>query len=73
MKIPYFSKTKNFILALSGKKLEIILEPSKGGIGIKLKKAKSKFKKQKIIDITKITAKKLPEILFRIKLFSPEK
>lgn len=53
---------KNLYFNLLGKKFKIILEPSKGGIGIKLKIANSKFKKQKIIAIKNTTIKKLPAI-----------
>jgi len=60
-------------LALSGKKLINIFEPSSGGTGIKLKIANNKFKKQKIIAIKKIVLSKLPEIKEFIKLLSPDR
>ena len=58
--MPYLSNWKNCILRLYGKKLASIFDPSKGGIGNKLKKAKSKLKKQNIIAIKNIEAKKSP-------------
>ena len=71
--IPHFSIEKNLYFNLSGKKFKIILEPSKGGIGIKLKIANNKFKKQKIIDIKKITTKIFPDIKERIEVVSFDK
>lgn len=70
---PYLSIDKNLNFNLSGKKFITIFEPSRGGIGIKLKIANNKFKKQKIIAIKKTTFKVLLEITELIKEKSPIK
>ncbi len=71
--IPHFSIEKNLYFNLFGKKFKIILEPSKGGTGIKLKIASNKFKKQKIIDIKRTTTKIFPDIKERIEDVSFDK